>query len=47
VRLLIEATGEPSVALMAEPSGLPDLTAQPIMGTFNEGDLCAYIHAHS
>jgi hypothetical protein len=47
VRLLIEATGEPSVALMAEPSGLPALPAQPIMGTFNEADLCQYIHAHS
>jgi hypothetical protein len=47
VRLLIEATGEPSVALMAEPSGLPVLPAQPIMGTFNEADLCQYIRAHS
>jgi hypothetical protein len=47
VRLLIDATGQPSVAMMAEPSGLPALAAQPIMGTFNEADLCAYIRAHS
>jgi hypothetical protein len=40
VRLLIEATGDPSVALMAEPSGLSALPAQPIMGTFNEAVLC-------
>jgi hypothetical protein len=32
---------------MVEPSGLPDLTPQPIMGTLNEADLCAYIQAHS
>jgi hypothetical protein len=47
VRLLIEATGEPSVRLMAEPSGLPVLTAHPIMGTLNQADRCAYFHAHS
>lgn len=47
VRLLIEATGEPSVVLMDEPSGLPHLTAQPVMGTLNEADLCEYIRTHS
>lgn len=47
VRLLIEASGEPAVSLMPEPSGLPDLAPQPMMGPMTEADRCAYIEAHS
>jgi hypothetical protein len=47
VRLLIEADGRPSVSLMEEPAGLPDLEAQTVMNTLNEADLCEYFHKHS
>lgn len=46
IRLLIEATGQPSVAIQAEPSGLPHLAPQP-MGPLTRAGRCDYFHAHS
>lgn len=43
VRLLIDATGQPSVSLAPEPPSLPDLARAPLDGPLTEDQLCQRI----
>ena len=45
VRLLIDGTGQPSVSLVPEPPGLPQLLLAPI-GAMSEDELCQYVDTH-